>query len=86
MVKAATTKETPDVAVSATPRPAASYVAGVTRDDQGNGKKKRHSGENHEHNGDAKRAAPGDNEDSKEKRKEKKKKRKSEGQTVNITE
>lgn len=72
--------------VSATPRPAASDVAGVARDDQRNGKKKRHSGENHEDNGDAERDAQGDNKNSKEKRKEKKKKRKSEGQTVNVTE
>ena len=71
-------------AASKSPAEGVARVAG--NDPERNRKKKGHSGNHQEDDGDAKLDIQGNNETSKRNRKEKKKKRMSEGQTVSIVE
>ncbi|KAF9793125.1 hypothetical protein BJ322DRAFT_100742 [Thelephora terrestris] len=82
----AATEEAPCVTTPAASRLTATEAAGVARDDQGHQKKRRHSGNHHEENGDATRVSQGNKHTSKEGRKEKKKKHKSGGQTASTVE
>ena len=82
-LKAAATDEAADVPASAK---SSQPVAAVARDDQGDRKKRRKSGNHREDEGDGKRVAPGNDGSLKEGPKEKKKKRKSPGQTVSVVE